>query len=320
MLDQKTLQNRGILSTLIMGVLLYCLLVMPMLFAVKIILLFFPDSSLFNVTLGFLNLETNLLIFLCFLLPSLIIILSLLNKGEGVSLLFKLDKERFGQYSLINLFLAYIIWKEFSVLSSLNYLGLVIDFAVLGIFSIPIMNFIDSIDWVSVKHYLKTSSPFEILVSVLLTASLINVINPIIAIRNNNLIRQSRSPLIKKAEPEIIYYATKVVIDGKNFGWRDIGTKDRRIYCQYGEIVPELWTGSKIIFTAPLGWKEGDLRIWVEIPVEWGGKTRIVKSNSVTIKLISRDNGWDQEDDQYFDQLTKLQQETLMINGYESNK
>ena len=51
--------------------------------------------------------------------------------------------------------------------------------------------------------------------------------------------------------------------------------------------------------------------------MKWDGKNIMVKSNEVKLQLISRDNGWDKDDDAYFEQLKHLDKETLKINGYE---
>lgn len=131
---------------------------------------------------------------------------------------------------------------------------------------------------------------------------------------NHNQQFLARHPLIKVVKPSIAYYDTKVVLIGKGFGWK--GKIDTKFKYQEGKIDISLWTDTKVVFTVPLHWKVGDMSIWVQKPIEWDGKNINVKSNEVKLRLISRDDGWDKDDDAYFEQLKHLDKETLRLNGY----
>ena len=135
---------------------------------------------------------------------------------------------------------------------------------------------------------------------------------------NDSRLFIARSPQIKKISPEIVYHGNKMIIYGKGFGWK--GAVNSRFLNQYKEITPELWTDSKVILSVPLDWKIGKIRIWIEKPMLWQGKTVISKSRQINIKLIDRLGPFDKDDDHYYQQLEKLDKEVLYINGYKSIK
>ena len=126
---------------------------------------------------------------------------------------------------------------------------------------------------------------------------------------------QSHHPHIDHISPQIGYYSTKVILTGRRFGWK--GTVDTEFKKKDGKINIDLWTDTKIIFTIPLNWKLGKINVWAEKTIEWDGKPLHIKSNLVEMKLISRDNGWDAEDDEYFKQMEVADPEARKINGYE---
>jgi len=133
---------------------------------------------------------------------------------------------------------------------------------------------------------------------------------------NRNIGRVRLNPVITKIEPEIVYHSNKIIIRGYNFGWKQYDKV--RLMTQYGEahVGPDLWTNSRIILPVPLHWKIEDIYFWVEKTVGWEGKNIVVKSKVEKIKLISRLDPWEEEDDQYFEQLKHLDSETLKLNGY----
>jgi len=122
------------------------------------------------------------------------------------------------------------------------------------------------------------------------------------------------SPTIYKIEPKIVYHATNVIVKGNNFGWR-LKPSDK-LMSQYGEISTSLWDISKIIFVIPLHWKPGKINLWIERESSWNSRKIVVRSNIISIKLLSISSIINKDDEEYFNQLKWLDKETLKLNGY----
>lgn len=127
------------------------------------------------------------------------------------------------------------------------------------------------------------------------------------------LTRISLNPVINSIEPRIVYQSTNVIIWGRGFEWSD---NKAVLKSQYGPITTTLRTDKKIIFTVPLHFKPGPLKLWIEKPIQWNGKNTTAKSNIFEIKLIPRSQSFTNDDDEYFEQLKTLDPEVLTINGY----
>ncbi len=124
---------------------------------------------------------------------------------------------------------------------------------------------------------------------------------------NHYFVWLSRTPTISVFEPRIVYRSTKVVIRGHNLG---------KLYSAHGEVKADLASDSKITFTIPLDWKDGNVKLWVEKSIIWDGKEAITKSGIFEIKLIPTSSQFTPQDDEYFKQLKSLDKETLKLNGY----
>jgi hypothetical protein len=132
---------------------------------------------------------------------------------------------------------------------------------------------------------------------------------------NHYFVRLSRNPKIYTIEPRIVYRSTRIIMRGYNLGWKpdDLALK---LNSTYGEVEKDFWSDSKIIFTVPLHWKDGEVELWVEKPIEWDGKNIIAKSKIYTIRLIPTTQTFTPADEEFFQQLKTLDKETLQINGY----
>jgi len=127
--------------------------------------------------------------------------------------------------------------------------------------------------------------------------------------------RSLQNPIIKTIEPDLVYKATKVVLYGKNFGWNK--NDQLKLLSDNENIVTDLWTDTKIIFTVPLHWKPGYITLLIKKPITWDGEKITATSEKKTIKLLRRTGKMNKDDDAYFEQLKTLSPETLQINGYE---
>lgn len=236
---------------------------------------------------------------------------------------FRAEKVYFAAFSLL---ISIVLWRFFSLFREFDYFGLTGMF-IFFLFYLPVISsYLDSLDFNKVKRYIIPSTDRPLLSStenILYGLAVLMVIHVSVfsldtrvKAYNNQQTILSRYPQIKNHEPKIVYYGTKVILTGRRFGWNEDG-QARLIHNSEKIETTILWTDTKIIFTIPLHWKEGNVDIWLENFIESeGGKLIKIKSNKVTLQLISRDNEWDEEDDAYFEQLKTLNEETLLINGY----
>lgn len=311
------------IDALIIFIWLYLVVALPPFVILYLIRVFSPASDLFGDfmirTPDFPALVTTAIA-----LPLIGLVLSLWRKKLKIVFFWKLKKQSKMHFIIISLLLSFVLWQYYSLLSLLSYLGLII----LVIFFLPILPLIDkylrSVNFDMVKAYIIPSRNKErkyfikkILFSMIILLSIhltVMILDTKIYEYNHNQQFIARHPQINNIRPQIVYYDNKVVLTGRGFGWK--GLIDTKFKYQDGVINVSLWTDTKVIFTVPLHWKVGDLTIWIQKPIEWDGKNVTVKSNEVKLRLISRDDGWDKDDDAYFEQLKHLDQETLKINGY----
>ncbi len=156
-----------------------------------------------------------------------------------------------------------------------------------------------------------------IFLMVILIRSLVDFIidtNNQINAENRKRYRLSLNPKIIDIQPKLAYHSTKVIIYGQYFGWKQ---NDKvRLVKDDEDVVTDLWTDSKIIFTVPLHWDSTYTNLWVEKLVPWEGNSIVVKSETVNIKVLQVRTPYTYEDDQFFEQLKNLNKEVLEINGY----
>ncbi len=96
-----------------------------------------------------------------------------------------------------------------------------------------------------------------------------------------------RSFTITKILPKNITQAENVSLKGYNFGWK-LGDKDK-LMSKDGEINDiKLWTNDEIKFNVPLHLKDGKNIIWLEKSESDSSNSAILKSNKVTLNIISR--------------------------------
>ncbi len=89
-------------------------------------------------------------------------------------------------------------------------------------------------------------------------------------------------------DQETTTLAQKVRLKGYNFGWR-VNKKDR-LMSSYGPVFVDEWQEEELIFTIPLHWKEGTLYLWIERIKDDVPEKKLIKSNTVTLKILPR---WD---------------------------
>lgn len=137
-------------------------------------------------------------------------------------------------------------------------------------------------------------------------------------IQRERIKREMLNPNISTVEPRIVYQSTKILILGNGFGFNDDGSS--HLMSNVGEVRADLWTNEKIIFTVPLDWKPERITLWITKKTTWKGRHLVVTSEIFDILLIPRTDRFTSDDDMYFEQLKKLKNETLILNGYAPDK
>jgi len=301
----------------------YIVIALPPLAILYLIRLFFPEADFFSYS-KIVTLDFPTLVVVSIVLPAIGAILSVLRKKIKFLFFLQLDKQAKLQTAAVSFLLSIILWKFYFVFSSFGYLGLIILFLFFLLYLPLSTNYLNSIDFNKLKSFIFPSINLSrirlierilyILTILLLIHTLVVAADGQIRAFNHHLIFLSRLPRIKDIKPKIAYYGTKVILTGRRFGWGgEINTNFKN---REGNIDITLWNDTKVIFTVPLHWKEGDLDIWIQKPIEWDGKKMVIKSNLIKLRLIPRDDGWGKDDDEYFEQLKHLDKETLEINGY----
>lgn len=126
--------------------------------------------------------------------------------------------------------------------------------------------------------------------------------------------RLSYNPIVYKIEPKIAYHATKVIIRGKPFGWNPV--EPGHVLVNNKPVAIDLWTSDKIIFTVPLDWKPGILKLQVVRNIGWMGKKEKAYGNTVMLKLLPIGSTITKEDDEYFKEIQNISKEARELNGY----
>jgi len=305
----------------------YIVIALPPLAILYLIRSFFPEADFFSYS-NIITLDFPTLVVVSIVLPAIGAGLSILRKKTKFLFFLHLDKQAKLQTMAVSFLLSIILWKLYFVFSFLGYLGLIILFLFFLLYLPLSTSYLNSIDFNKLKSFI---FPFINLSKIRLVERILYILTVLLLIHilvvasdgqiralNHHLIFLSRLPRITNVKPKIVYYGSKVILLGKGFGWGgEINTKFKN---REGNIDITLWNDTKVIFTVPLHWREGDLDIWIQKPIEWDGKKMVIKSNLVKLRLISRDDGWGKEDDEYFEQLKHLDKETLELNGYESQK
>ncbi len=269
--------------------------------------------------------ELPTLIIIAIILPAIGVFLSVLRKKIKIVYFWQLDKQGKIKITFFSLFLSLVLWRFFSVLNKLSYLGLIILFMFFLLYLPLATMYLDSLNFNKLKLLIAPPQQkftpmiignifFSLIVLLFIHASVI-ALDGQIRTYTHNQIFISRMPQIYSVEPRLVYHGTKVVVLGKNFGWK-VPTQSTKFYTQQGELNIDLWTNSKIIFTVPLQWKPGNIEVWEKTILNWDDKNIDVQSNIAKIKLISVTNSFTPDDDAYFQQLKHLNKETLKINGY----
>lgn len=302
----------------------YVVIALPPLAILYLMKLFVPDVDFFaNYAVSTLDFPT--LIAVAIILPAIGAALSIWRKKISMLFFWQQEKQAKLHTVALSLLLSIVLWQFYSVFSFLNFLGLIILFLFFVLYLPISTRFLSSIDFNKLKVFIIPKKRVAkiyviericfITVILLLLHTSVIITNGQIRAYNHHQLFLSRQPEIKVVKPMIVYYDTKIILTGRGFGWK--GTINTKFKYQEGTINISLWTDTKVIFTVPLHWKTGDISIWLQKPLNWDGKNITVNSNKVKLRLISRDDGWDKDDDAYFEQLKHLDKETLKINGYE---
>ncbi len=338
------------IDQLILFIWVYIIIALPP-FAIIFLLKSISPESDFSAELADKTPDFPAIVTAALILPAIGAILSIFRKKIKAVYFWSLEKQEKIHIATISLLFSIVLWQFFSVLSFLGFFGLVVLF-IFFLLYLPLTNiYLCSIDFTKLKLLIapvhpvtqslrselglhpkafwgyrvnKKSIPIIIentlfaLVVLLLIHTFVIATDVQIRAYNHYQLFLSRHPKIQSINPKIVYYGTKVILMGREFGWK--GTIDTKFKYKEGNIDITLWTDTKVVFTIPLHWREGNITIWMQKPIEWEGREILVKSNMVKLRLISRDNGWDKDDDAYFEQLKSLSDEVLQLNGYAPKK
>jgi hypothetical protein len=312
-----------IIDDVIAFIWVYVVIALPPLSLIYLMKLFSLETDFFSSSSA-RTIDFPTLIILFLFLPALGSALSIWRKKIRLLFFWQLEKQALIHIAFVSLLLSFVLWQFYAIFSILSYFGLFILFSFFLLYLPISARFLGSVDFNKLKNFLIPASNMSnlrlaerilyIFVILLFIHSLVIMTDGKIRKYNHYQLFLSRHPRIEVVKPQIVYYDTKVVLLGRGFGWK--GKIDTKFKYQEGKIDISLWTDTKVIFTVPLHWKTGDLSIWLQKPIEWDGKNMMVNSNNVKLRLISRDDGWDKDDDAYFEQLKHLDKEVLKINGY----
>lgn len=115
------------------------------------------------------------------------------------------------------------------------------------------------------------------------------------------------SPVLTSMLPSVTYPSTTVIIYGKNFGWlQDKNDATNKLMLDEKPISTSFWSDTKIYLTLPLDIPLGTHEVNIQSDYLYAGKLFPSKSNVLLLNVISRDDGWDQRDDEYFRQINQL--------------
>jgi len=306
----------------------YMIIIIPSFLLISFFHALAPEWELFN-QLSEQTFDITTLIVMALLFPGLGTFLLILNRRVKPLFFWKMNPNHILADLTISFSLAFILWRFFSVLRSWQYLGLLVLIAFFVLYLPQIFLFFNTItlnDFKTVFPVNHKANFFTYLQKnikgIIVALFFVFFVNQLVIFSNKIIVDYkkqqgflSRHPYIKKGEPYLIYRSSRIILLGKNFGWRT-GNITTAAYNQYGKIDITLWTDTKIIFQTPLHWKTGEIIVWIEKPTNWEDKDLMLKSNQVKFKLLDTTGPWDADDNAYFQQLKHLDKETLMINGY----
>jgi len=332
---------KKIIDYIVLLIWAYMMIVIPPFLLIYVIYTFAPGWEIFaKISTQTPDFTTLMLMALFF--PGLGALLLFVSKREKPVVVWRYGINRLLADFTVSFMISLILWRFFGVLRDWGIPGLLLIcfFLVfylpqaalfLGAISLTDFGIFFSIDYRNIK----VNKPqfkrryfillFRTLAIISLAVAFVLLVNRGVSFGNKKIVAYkkeqvflSRHPYIKKGEPSIVYHSNKIVLYGKNFGWRT-GKISTNVYNQYGKVALDLWTDTKIVFQVPLHWKTGEITVWVEKPNNWEGKDLMLKSNQVKFQLLETSGPWDKNDDAYFDQLRHLDKETLKINGYNSD-
>ena len=125
---------------------------------------------------------------------------------------------------------------------------------------------------------------------------------------------EKRTPTVLSYGPSVAYRGTKIILHGREFDWKEYNNV--KLMSTYGEVTTDIWTDTKIIFRLPYEWRDGRLQIWIEKPMLWNDGWYSIKSDPVDIKVIPVTGSFTKDDEKFYEQMKKLDEETRRINGY----
>lgn len=124
--------------------------------------------------------------------------------------------------------------------------------------------------------------------------------------------------VISAVEPFFVHHGDKIIIQGR--GYNQKVNKFAQLMSNYGKEDYSYASDSKIIFTVPLKWKTGTVKIWLEKYENDSGIDKILKSNIVTINILPRLGPLSYDDVSYFSQIKYLNAETKKLNEFRNYK
>ncbi len=118
-----------------------------------------------------------------------------------------------------------------------------------------------------------------------------------------SIIISKRSPHIDAVRPSVAYPSSRVVITGRNFGYLQNNNDAKNILSIGGRAIPtDSWKSDEIVITLPLDLPPKLYEAYISAAVEYNGSTVKTRSNTVQIEVLSRTDGWDEQDDKFFQQ------------------
>lgn len=120
---------------------------------------------------------------------------------------------------------------------------------------------------------------------------------------------------INKVTPQKALHAQRVKIEGYNFGWKSETDSRYKLMSTDGPIkLIEEWTNERLEFTVPIDLSVGKKQIWIERPTDDPNRQSVIKSNSLTLDVLSRFVLYPKIDDTTFERVTKRVKRILFFD------
>ena len=117
-------------------------------------------------------------------------------------------------------------------------------------------------------------------------------------------------------EPYYLHYGDQFIIRGTDLNkWFK---NQAKFMTGYGEINPNYCSETYCVFSVPLGWKFGKIRIWEQTFLTKANIYR--KSNAVEIDVLDRLGNFNNDDVKYFGQIKYLSSQAQDINNFTNYK